>query len=42
VSEVVHRHGGSVAVVPAARATTFEVRLDAVELLELDPGVRVP
>ena len=42
VSEVVHRHGGSVAVVPATRGTTFEVRLDAVELPQLDPGVRVP
>jgi two-component system OmpR family sensor kinase len=42
VSEVVHRHGGSVAVVPTDRGTTFEVRLDVVELPDLDAGVRAP
>jgi signal transduction histidine kinase len=39
VSEVVHRHGGTVGVVPSPGGTTFEVRLDAVELPELDEGV---
>jgi two-component system OmpR family sensor kinase len=39
VSEVVHRHGGTVGVVPSTAGTTFEVRLDAVELPELDEGV---
>ena len=40
VSEVVHRHGGTVGVVPSTRGTTFEVRLDAVDLPDLSPEVR--
>ena len=42
VSEVVHRHGGTVGVVPSTRGTTFEVRLDAVDLPDLPADVTGP